>query len=79
MLEDGCSDAFLVVKDNTILCEQYFNGMAADSFHLLNSVTKSFVGMLTGIQIAQGLITHQLRLLLLPQKPPMTISAINTP
>ena len=56
MLEDGYSDAFIVVKDNTILCEQYFDGMAADSFHLLNSVTKSFVGMLAGIQVAEGLI-----------------------
>lgn len=56
MIEDGYSDAFIVVKDNAILCEQYFNGMAGDSFHLLNSVTKSFVGMLAGIQIAKGLI-----------------------
>jgi CubicO group peptidase (beta-lactamase class C family) len=56
MLGDGYTDAFLVVKHNAILYEQYFNGMAADSFHLLNSVTKSFVGMLAGIQIAKGLI-----------------------
>mgnify|MGYP001157314952 FL=1 len=56
MLQDGYTDAFIVVKDNTILHEQYFNGMAADSFHLLNSVSKSFVGMLAGIQIARGLL-----------------------
>ena len=56
MLEDGYTDAFIVMKDNAILCEHYANGMAADSFHLLNSVTKSFVGMLAGIHIAKGLI-----------------------
>ena len=56
MLQDGYTDAFIVVKDNTILHEQYFNGMAADSLHLLNSVSKSFVGMLAGIQIARGLL-----------------------
>jgi len=56
MLQDGFTDAFIVVKGNTILHEQYFNGMAADSFHLLNSVSKSFVGMLAGIQVARGLL-----------------------
>ncbi|MFT7042886.1 MAG: CubicO group peptidase (beta-lactamase class C family) [Candidatus Azotimanducaceae bacterium] len=56
MLEDGYTDAFMVLKDNNILHEQYFNGMAADSFHLLNSVSKSFVGMLAGIQIARSLV-----------------------
>lgn len=56
MLQDGYTDAFMVVKNNNILHEQYFNGMAADSLHLLNSVSKSFVGMLAGIQIASGLI-----------------------
>ena len=56
MLGDGYTDAFIVVKDNAILCEHYANGMAADSFHLLNSVTKSFVGMLAGIHISKGLV-----------------------
>lgn len=58
MLQDGYTDAFIVVKDNTMLYEQYFNGMAADSFHLLNSVSKSFVGMLAGIHIASELINE---------------------
>jgi CubicO group peptidase (beta-lactamase class C family) len=56
MLADGYTDSFMVVKDNVILYEQYFNGMAADSLHLLNSVSKSFVGLLTGIQISRGLL-----------------------
>ena len=48
------TDAFLVAKDGQLLCEQYFNDMKPDSHHLLNSVTKSFVGMLSGIVVARG-------------------------
>jgi CubicO group peptidase (beta-lactamase class C family) len=54
MLDDSFTDSFLVAKNGVILCEQYFNGMATDSHHLLNSVTKSFIGMLTGILVEQG-------------------------
>jgi CubicO group peptidase (beta-lactamase class C family) len=54
MLDGSYTDSFLVVKNGTIVCEQYFNGMAADSHHLLNSVTKSFIGMLVGIMAEQG-------------------------
>jgi len=54
MLEESQTDAFLVAKNGTIYCEQYSNGMAADSLHLLNSVTKSYVGMLTGILVERG-------------------------
>lgn len=56
MLQKSYTDAFVVVKDNAILYEQYSNGMAVDSVHLLNSITKSFVGMLAGILIARELI-----------------------
>ncbi len=51
MLESSYTDSFLVAKKGAILCEQYFNGMAGDSFHLLNSISKSFVGMLAGIMV----------------------------
>jgi CubicO group peptidase (beta-lactamase class C family) len=54
MIGSSQTDSFLVAKNGTLLCEQYFNGMAADSFHLLNSVTKSYVGMLAGILIERG-------------------------
>jgi CubicO group peptidase (beta-lactamase class C family) len=54
LLSDTYTDAFLVAKDERILCEQYFNGMRPDSHHLLNSVTKSLVGMLSGIVVARG-------------------------
>jgi CubicO group peptidase (beta-lactamase class C family) len=44
-------DAFLVVHDGQVIAEHYFNGMTDSSAHLLNSVTKSFVGMLAGIAV----------------------------
>lgn len=53
-LEETYTDAFLVAKNGVVLSEDYFNNMAADSVHLLNSVTKSFVGMLAGILAGQG-------------------------
>jgi hypothetical protein len=56
MLDDTFTDAFLVMKDGVILAEEYHNDMGPDSFHLLNSVSKSFLGMLVGILHAEGLI-----------------------
>ena len=49
------TDAFMVLKDGVLVCEQYFNDMAPHS-HLLNSVSKSFLGMLAGIVIHDGLL-----------------------
>lgn len=56
MLDDTYTDAFLVTKNGTIIAEDYRNGMTADSHHLLNSVSKSFLGMLVGILAAEGSI-----------------------
>ena len=56
MLDDTFTDSFLVAKDNVILTESYFNNMGADSHHLLNSVSKSFIGALVGIAADQGVI-----------------------
>ena len=50
-LGKACCDAFLVVHDGRVIAEHYFNGMTGSSHHLLNSVTKSFVGMLAGIAV----------------------------
>jgi CubicO group peptidase (beta-lactamase class C family) len=47
-------DAFLVVHGGRAIAEHYFNDMTASSAHLLNSVTKSFVGMLAGIAVERG-------------------------
>lgn len=50
------TDALLIMKDGEIVAETYANGMSADSFHLLNSVSKSFVGMLAGTLVSDGVI-----------------------
>lgn len=60
MLENSYTDSFLVVKSGVIVSEQYFNNMTHDSQHLINSVTKSFVGMLAGIAVEQGLLNPEL-------------------
>lgn len=54
MIADSYTDSFLVMKSGAIVTEQYFNGMTVDSHHLLNSVTKSFLGMLAGIAVHNG-------------------------
>ena len=56
MLDDTYTDAFLVTKNGTVLAEEYRNGMGPDSHHLLNSVSKSYLGMLAGILAAQGIL-----------------------
>ena len=56
MLSSTQTDAFLVLKDGKILFEEYFHGMGPDSLHLMNSITKSFVGVLTGILSEKGII-----------------------
>jgi CubicO group peptidase (beta-lactamase class C family) len=48
------TDAFLVMKNGTIVAERYFHGMSPTDTHLLMSVTKSVVGALAGIVIEQG-------------------------
>jgi CubicO group peptidase (beta-lactamase class C family) len=54
MLDTTYTDAWVVVKDGVIIAEEYRNGMAEDSHHLLNSVSKSFLGMLAGVIVADG-------------------------
>ena len=54
LIERSFTDAFAVLHRGKLINEQYFNGMAVDSHHLLNSVTKSFVGMLAGIAVEKG-------------------------
>ena len=54
MLTSTHTDAFLVLKGGEILFEEYFNGMKPESLHLMNSITKSFIGMLAGILSNKG-------------------------
>jgi CubicO group peptidase (beta-lactamase class C family) len=50
------TDAIVVLHDGQIVFEQYFNGMAQETPHLLMSVTKSVVGCVAGILVEQGLL-----------------------
>lgn len=59
MIDDSYTDSFLVVKSGAIVTEQYFNNMTADTLHLMNSVTKPFVGMLAGIAVERGLLNPE--------------------
>lgn len=56
MLDETYTDAFIVTRDAVVLAEEYRNGMTPDSHHLLNSVSKSFLGMLVGILADEGSI-----------------------
>ena len=48
--------AFIVIKDNKIIYERYFNGYARDSINTSFSMAKSVTSALTGIAIDNGLI-----------------------
>ena len=50
------TQAFLVIQDDAILYEKYFNGAARDSIVTSFSVAKSFVSALVGIAIGEGKI-----------------------
>ncbi len=56
MLAETYTDGFLVLHQGKIISEQYFNGMAADTPHLLMSVSKSVVSTVAGILADQGLL-----------------------
>jgi CubicO group peptidase (beta-lactamase class C family) len=48
--------AFVVVKDDSLLFERYYNGWSGDSTTNSFSVAKSYVGALTGIALGEGRI-----------------------
>ena len=56
MLDATFTDAFVVAKHGTIIAEDYRNNMTPASHHLLNSISKSFLGMLVGILVAESSI-----------------------
>jgi CubicO group peptidase (beta-lactamase class C family) len=56
MIQNCYVDAFVVLKDGRLVFEHYANGMSISSHHLLNSVTKSVIGMLTGIVVDTGVV-----------------------
>jgi len=56
MLAETYTDGFLVLHRGAIVFEQYFNGMAPDTPHLLMSVSKSVVAAVAGILVDRGLL-----------------------
>ncbi|MEL7042996.1 MAG: serine hydrolase [Pseudomonadota bacterium] len=50
------TDALLIMREGKLIFEQYGNGMQADSLHLINSISKTFTGMLAGILVGDGLL-----------------------
>jgi CubicO group peptidase (beta-lactamase class C family) len=50
--------AFLIIKDDRLIYENYFNGYERDSINTSFSVAKSFVSALVGISIDEGLIDN---------------------
>ncbi|WP_020566655.1 serine hydrolase domain-containing protein [Neolewinella persica] len=56
-LDEGTSTtAFLVVKSDSIVYEQYFDGYQANDISTIFSVSKSVTSLLTGIAVDEGLI-----------------------
>jgi CubicO group peptidase (beta-lactamase class C family) len=56
-LAETGTQAFIVIQDDTILYERYFNGAARDSIVTSFSVAKSFGSALIGIAIEEGYIS----------------------
>jgi CubicO group peptidase (beta-lactamase class C family) len=56
LLASTGTHAFIVVRNDKILYEKYFNGYQRDSICLSRSMAKSFVSALVGIAIDEGLI-----------------------
>src|SRR4030042_440402 len=56
LLNKSGTTAFLIINDDTILFENYYNGYGRDSWFTSFSVAKSFDSALIGIAISEGLI-----------------------
>ena len=55
-LQRASTDALVVLRDGRIIIERYANGMGPQTPHILMSVSKSLLGLLTGILVDQGKI-----------------------
>ena len=56
LLASTQTTAFLIIRDDQLIYENYFNGYKRDSINTSFSVAKSFVSALVGIAIDEGLI-----------------------
>ena len=56
ILEHTHTDGFIVIRNNKIVYERYFNNMLASTLHLFQSVAKSVTATVCGILIHRNLI-----------------------
>src|SRR4051812_10176375 len=54
LLDETYTDAFLALSDGRVASELYLNGMAADTPHLLMSVSKSIVSAVCSVLVGRG-------------------------
>ncbi len=54
MLDGSANDAFMVLHNGHIVCEDYGNGMGPSTPHILFSVSKSVTSMVAGIVVGRG-------------------------
>ena len=59
LLERAQTSAFIVLRNDTIIYENYFNGFSKDSTFTSFSVAKSFVSTLIGMAISDGYIRSE--------------------
>lgn len=57
LLRSTGTNTFIIIQNDTIVCEKYFNRYTRESINSSFSVAKSFVSSLVGIAIDEGLIT----------------------
>jgi CubicO group peptidase (beta-lactamase class C family) len=53
----GRMTSLLVLRDDRLVVEEYFNGWSSGRSHMLQSVTKSVTALLTGIAVQRGQLT----------------------
>lgn len=56
ILEETHTDSIVVLRNGNVVYEKYFNGMRPESTHLLQSVSKSILGVLYARMIDKGII-----------------------
>lgn len=56
LLEKSGTTAFIVLKDNSIICERYYNNYSRESWIRSFSISKSFITALVGIMIEKEII-----------------------
>jgi CubicO group peptidase (beta-lactamase class C family) len=54
LLDDDATDGLIVLHRGEVVLEEYRRAMRSDDVHLLQSVSKSITGTLTGILVGQG-------------------------